>query len=50
MGKAEQLDALAAEVAALAELVQMLVETQVAALTELTRIRQRLERAGAIGW
>lgn len=47
---AERLDALADELARLRELVEMLVETQVASLTELTRIRQRLEQAGAIGW
>lgn len=47
---AERVDALEDQLARLNELVEMLVETQVAALQELTRIRERLDRAGEVGW
>lgn len=47
---AERLDGLEQELARLTDLLEMLVETQVAALQELSRIRQRLEQAGSIGW
>lgn len=46
----EHPDAFEQELARLTDLVEMLVETQVAALEELSRIRQRLEQAGAVGW